>query len=342
MAHNYISGLLAMGVCGCTLPAFIAVARRWHLYDLPGPLKIHKGNIPRIGGVAMMAGLAAGALLAGPAVLRPYAIPLLAIVLVWATGLVDDIRSLPSLVRLCVHLGAGSLFWLGGWRLKVTGLPAADFLATCLLAAFVVNAMNLFDGLDGLAAGTAAIVSLGFIPLFANGASSFPAFLVWSLLGVCLGFLALNFPPARVFMGDSGSTLLGVTFAFLMLEYLRTQRSPLGIAPGLIFLGLPLVDTLVAILRRSRTLGSPFEGDRRHFYDLLTRRGWSVYRVLAWSFGTTGVLVLAGWACIRTPSAAPYIAILVLASLASGALCFGSLRSEAETVDARPEAASLP
>jgi UDP-GlcNAc:undecaprenyl-phosphate/decaprenyl-phosphate GlcNAc-1-phosphate transferase len=338
MAQNYISGLMAMGVCSCTLPGFIAAARRWYLYDLPGPLKVHKEKVPRIGGAAMMAGLVAGAALLGPSGLRAYALPLLAFLLVWTIGLVDDLKSLPSLFRFGVHLVGGSLFWLGGWRLTCTGIPAADFVATCLLVAFVVNAMNLFDGLDGLAGGTAAIVSLGFIPLLAGADRNFPASLAWGLLGVCLGFLMLNFPPARVFMGDSGSTLLGITFAFLMLECARAQRNPLGIAPGLIFLGLPLADALSAILRRSRALGSPFEGDRRHFYDLLTRRGWSVHRVLAWSFGTTGVLMLAGWACVWTPSAAPYVALLVTASLAYGAHRIGSLRPEAEPIVARTEA----
>lgn len=326
MSHPYIGGLVAFGVCGMAVPACMALARRLFLYDFPGPLKIHQRPIPRVGGVAMMAGLAAAAIVAGPGVLRAHGLPVLAVVLVWSASLVDDVRNLAPLTRLAIHFVAGSLFWFGGLQVIWTGFRAADFLSTCLFVAFVVNSMNLLDGMDGIAAGTAAIASIGFLPLFASSGGSFPTALAAALLGVCGSFLLFNFPPARVFMGDSGSTLLGIVLALLMLEWMGTPTNSLRLAPVAMFLGLPLADALAAILRRFRARNSPFEGDRAHFYDLLLRRGWSVRRILAWSYGTTALLVIAGWTLVRSPGSAPYTALLTVAVLVSGTRLVDSLR----------------
>jgi UDP-GlcNAc:undecaprenyl-phosphate/decaprenyl-phosphate GlcNAc-1-phosphate transferase len=320
----------------------MALARRWLLYDLPAPLKIHQRPIPRIGGVAMMAGLVAGAFVADPSFLQAHGSPALAVALVWGASLADDVKDLAPLARLAVHFVAGSLFWFGGLRLIWTRFVAADFLLTCFFVAFVVNSMNLLDGMDGIAAGTAAVAGIGFLPLFGGASGSFPRGVALALLGVCGAFLIFNFPPARVFMGDSGSTLLGVVFAFLMLESVRTQTSPLRLAPVAIFLGLPLMDALLAIVRRFQARSSPFEGDRAHFYDLLLCRGWSVRRILVWSYGTTAVLVLAGWSALRAPMAAPYEAVLVVAVLASGTHLLDSRRSKRKPDEVVPQSASIP
>jgi UDP-GlcNAc:undecaprenyl-phosphate GlcNAc-1-phosphate transferase len=342
MALHYATTLMvASGVCAGVLPACIALARRWLLYDLPGPLKIHQRPIPRVGGVAMMMGLAASMFFTSPGFFQSQRWPALAILLVWCASLIDDVKSLDPLTRLAVHFVAGSLFWFGGLRVILTGVAAADYLLTCFFVAFVVNSINLMDGMDGLAAGTAAVASIGFAALFAGAGGPFSLGLAVALLGVCAAFLLFNFPPARVFMGDSGSTLLGIVFAYLMLDWVRSQPSPLSLAPVAMFLGLPLADALLAILRRFRTRSSPFEGDRDHFYDLLLHRGWSVYRILTWSYGSTGVLVLAGWLVIRNPALAPYMALLALAGLASSTYLLDSLRLKQDPPEAQAGTASM-
>lgn len=342
MLSRYAAALVvAFGVCAGVLPVCIALAHRWLLYDQPGPLKVHHRPIPRVGGVAMMIGLAASIFLTSPGLLQSHRLPVLAILLVWCASLADDVKSLAPLTRLAVHFVAGTLFLLGGLRLILTGIFAVDYLLTCFFVAFVVNSMNLLDGMDGLAAGTAAVASIGFVPLFAGATEPFSPGLAGGLLGVCGAFLFFNFPPARVFMGDAGSTLLGIVFAFLMLEWVQTQPSSQSLVLVAMFLGLPLVDALAAILRRLRTRSSPFQGDRDHFYDLLLRRGWSANRILAWSYGSTGMLVLSGWMAIRNPALARYAVLLAIGGLASSAYLFDFLRLKREPSEARAETAPI-
>lgn len=323
----YSSGFVSMAACGLILPVSLWLAQRWNIYDLPGALKIHARPIPRVGGMAMFLGLFAGIGVSLPS-LRPYGLSLLAFTLIWLVGFVDDLRGVPWFVRLGVQICAGSLLWIGGWRLGWSGLSVVDCVLTCLFVAFVVNSMNLLDGLDGIAAGTAAIAALGFVPLFMSAGDYFSAALACSVAGTCVAVLFLNFPPARIFMGDSGSTLLGVVLAFLMLAWVRTESSATALVPVGLFLVLPLADAGFAIVRRFRMLASPFEGDRRHFYDLLLRRGWTARRVLAWSLSATGIAVLAGWATIYNSSVAPFITIALLVFTAWQALRLGSFRSE--------------
>jgi len=329
LSRASISFLASMAVCGLALPASIWLAQRWKIYDLPGELKIHARPIPRIGGLAMFLGLLAGLIFNAPA-LRLYVLPLLAFTLIWLVGFVDDLRSVPWLVRLTIQLFAGTLLWLGGWQLGWSSTPVIDCAFTCFFVALVVNSMNLLDGMDGIAAGTAAIAGLGFIPLFVSAGDFFSAGLACSVAGICIAILFLNFPPARIFMGDSGSTLLGVVLAFLMLAWVRAEARPAAIVPVALFLVLPLADVCFAIVRRFRVLASPFQGDRRHFYDLLLRRGCTVRQVLAWSYLATGMLVLAGWAAIYSSAAAPFITMSLLVCAAWTAHRLGSFRSEPE------------
>ena len=329
-----------MAVCGLTLPVSIWLARRWKIYDLPGELKIHAQPIPRVGGIAMLAGLVASTLVSLPA-LRTYALPLLAFAMIWLVGFIDDLRSVPWFVRLAVQIFSGSLLWIGGWRLSWSGISLLDCAVTCLFVAFVVNSMNLLDGLDGIAAGTAAIVGAGFVPVFVSVGDYFSAALASSLVGICLAVLVLNFPPARIFMGDSGSTLLGVVLAFLMLAWVQRQSNSAAIVPVALFMLLPLADACFAIVRRFRMLASPFLGDRRHFYDLLVRRGSAVGWVLASSFAATGIAVLGGWMIIYTPSVAPFMTLSLLLCVGWIAHRLGSLRPESAG-ESRQESSPAP
>jgi UDP-GlcNAc:undecaprenyl-phosphate GlcNAc-1-phosphate transferase len=274
----------------------------------------------------MMAGLLACL------VLLPVAngFSLLAFALVWAVGLVDDIYGLSSVIRLGIHLFAGALLWTGGWQLQFVNSSVLSLLSTCFLVAFVINAINLFDGMDGLAAGTAAVMAVGFL-ILSSGTVAFSSQVVaWSLLGICLGMLVHNFPPARIFMGDSGSTLIGVLLAFLILDWARIQPNN-SIVPPMILVSLPLADALLAAVRRLRSGRSPFSGDRRHFYDLLLERGWSVGSVLSFSWGWTAALGAIAWLSRGEESRSSQTAIAVLVvtiSFSVAAHVLGSLRPE--------------
>jgi UDP-GlcNAc:undecaprenyl-phosphate GlcNAc-1-phosphate transferase len=342
MPTPYISGFAAFLFGLATLPIVKQLARRYTLYDAPGPLKIHQAPIPRLGGIAMFAGFLAGSLLLYIPASRPSLLPLFAFAVVWAVGLIDDIWTLGSLVRFCFHIAVGCALWFAGWRLEWLASPALDLTATCLFVAFLINAMNLLDGMDGLAAGVAAISSIGFLIISSNSRNAVELTVASSLLGACAAMFSVNAPPAKMFMGDSGSTLLGIVLAFLSLNYTRGQSDPhSSILIPLIFLSIPLTDALLAILRRARSHKLLFQGDRRHFYDILLQRGWSVGRVLKHSIGSTGILVLAGWLCARGVAGAWLIGAVVLGGLAICASLLGSLQSDSKSIQTGQQEASL-
>jgi UDP-GlcNAc:undecaprenyl-phosphate GlcNAc-1-phosphate transferase len=341
MSIYYFSGVVGFLVCAGALPVVRQLALRLNLYDQPGPLKIHNGSIPRLGGIAMMAGLLATTIPFLPLTSRLNAIAVLVLIAIWAVGLIDDVTSLPSYVRFCVHVSAGAAFWLAGWHLNWFAQASLDFAATCVFVALVVNAMNLLDGMDGLAAGTSAIACLGFLIISAGNADTMEIVMASSLLGVSLGILIVNAPPATMFMGDSGSTLIGIVLAFLCLNWVRVQPAEHGIVAPLLFLTLPLADVVLAVLRRARSQAGLFDGDRRHFYDILLRRGWTVRRVLAVSLAITFVLVIAGWLCVHGIVGTPFAVGTIVSGVVLAAYVLGSLQPESKHVEDGHQRTSL-
>lgn len=345
MMENLSAAGIAFLFAACLLPIAMRLAGRWNLYDAPGPLKIHGKQVARIGGTAMMGGLLAGILFAGGLAHKDGALWLLAFAFVWAVGLVDDVRTLPPATRFFAHLVAGAALWEAGYGLQWTNLTALNLAATCLFVAFLINAMNLFDGMDGLAAGTAAIAALGFIALYSGVQNSYPAAVAWSLLAVCLAVLVYNFPPARIFMGDSGSTLLGIALASLVLAWPRTNPGPNDSQDFLalcLFVALPLTDAFLAIVRRARARTSLFAGDRRHFYDLLLKRGWSPREILWFSFAITGLTSVIGWLCLRGVLDGGVAAPVVAVCLCGGGFLLGSLEATDKRLPFEQEQEAAP
>jgi UDP-GlcNAc:undecaprenyl-phosphate/decaprenyl-phosphate GlcNAc-1-phosphate transferase len=338
MFIKYFPGALALFICLAALPLVKELAHRFHLYDAPGPLKIHRGSIPRLGGIAMFAGFLAGNLIFCVPAWKTTLVPLLVFAGVWAVGLIDDLKGLTSAFRFAVQIAAGAAVWFAGWRLQWFSSPLLDLAATCLFVAFIVNAMNLLDGMDGLAAGTGVIVCIGFLLISAVDGNFLEIALAASLLGACAGVLAVNAPPAKMFMGDSGSTLIGIVLAFLSLNWVRDQSGPRGILVPLIFLSVPIADGILAILRRVRAHQKLFTGDRRHFYDILLQRGWTVEGVLRLAMGVTATLVFAGWLCSRGIAGDWIISVVVVCGLAAAAILLGSLQPDLTSVPAnQPE-----
>ena len=334
MSIQLVSGFVALLVCLGTLPAVKRVAQYFDLYDDLGPLKIHSGSIPRLGGIAMFAGFLFGSLTHYVFGVRLNSLPVFVFAPVWAVGLIDDIKSLGAGLRLFAHVAAGSALWFAGWRLMWFSAPVLDLLVTSLFVAFMINAWNLLDGMDGLAAGTATVVAIGFLMIFVAAGNGIGVLFAACLLGSCLGMLSVNAPPAKMFMGDSGSTLIGIVLAFLSFNWIKTTTDPHSIAIPLLFLSVPLADAFVAILRRARTPKLIFDGDRRHFYDLLLQRGSSVETVLHVSMAVTGILVVLGWMCVHRIINLMITCIAVALTLTSVAVLLGSLQPESKTLQA--------
>lgn len=321
--EGWIAAATSLIVVAIALPGVRTLAVRLGLYDPPGHLKLHTQPIPRLGGVPMALALLMGLLISGIGVSYVSISFLAALAMIWMVGLGDDLRGFSPEVRLLAHLGAGFLLWQAGWRLPILQPAVLNAAGTCLFVAFLVSAFNMLDGADGIAGGTTAVIALGYAALSGTRLGHLGSAVAWSLLGTCAGFLLFNFPPAKIFMGDSGSTILGFMVAFLGLDFYRGQHGygSYLLAP-VCFAAVPVADALFAIVRRLRSGSSAFAGDRRHFYDVLLQSGWPAQRVAYCSYAATSVVVLVGWLCDREP----FLAMLALMIMLSAMLAAIRLR----------------
>jgi len=326
--YGWFNGSVSLLVCVSLLPVVLHFANRWELHDIPGKLKPHAVPTPQLGGVAMGSALLAGISVGGTGLFSPAWLVFLALALVWIVGVLDDLTNLPAGLRFAAQLVAGLLVAQTQWRMNVSGNALLDSLLTCLFVVIFVNAFNFFDGADGLVAGVASVASFGYVVVYSSRAPSVGAAISWAMFGTCVGFLLFNFPPARIFMGDSGSTVLGFLLAFLGLDFYRVHHA-IGthwLLP-IAFAGLPLLDLCLAVVRRVRKRVSPFLGDRQHFYDLLQQRGWSPRPIAIGSYLATAGFVLLGWLSISLTPGIAFLAIaMAFVSLTVTAVHLGSLR----------------
>ena len=243
---------LGFGVGVPLVWAAIIIGRRAQLVDRPGTIKIHASPVPHTGGVALLATLCLAAIV----VPMPLAF-VVAAVLTWAVGFVDDVRGLSAFQKL-----AGLVVPLAIAALGVgLALPAA--VVAVVIGLVLVNAFNVTDGLDGLAAGTSLPPLLALSPETPVAAVA---------AGAVLAFLLFNLPPARIFLGDEGSLLIGMLLWSLPLE-LATQRFSLEIALfALLLWTFPLANLAFVVTMRKRSGRSILAGDRSHLYDVLHRR----------------------------------------------------------------------
>ena len=327
--------IIALAVTLILVPSVGLACRRFGILDYPGPLKIHTRPVPRLGGIAIAVAIGAGILAARVILFKQWPV-LAAFALLWLVGLIDDLHGLPPLIRLGAQVLSGLFLWRAGFGVPV-GNAALSLLATSLLVVLCVNAWNFWDGADGLAAGVAGIAALVFF-LQPTRAGSSLGDLACILAGTCAGFLIFNFPRARAltFLGDSGSTLLGLALALLTLDFYRSNDASLSVVlfPFLVA-ALPLLDATFAVIRRVRRSRSPLRGDRRHIYDLAFARGWPPRKVALACYGVTLLFAAVGSLAMRSRSALvlPIGAVATIAFIIM-AVRLGCLRTE-ETIPAR-------
>jgi UDP-GlcNAc:undecaprenyl-phosphate/decaprenyl-phosphate GlcNAc-1-phosphate transferase len=258
--------------------------------DKPAARKVHQANTPRTGGIAIFLGFLIAVLfgllfLGGVRGSVINSRPILGILLggsvVMMVGLLDDIYRLKSWLKfLCQLVGAGVALYFGIEINFVSnpfnGLMPLGFIAIPLTLLWVVgmtNAINLIDGLDGLAAGVTAI-SAGTLFLVALRTHQLgAALLMVALAGAALGFLRYNFNPASVFLGDAGSYFLGFILATAAIVGVFKTTLVVALIVPILILGVPIFDTTFAILRRLRQKKSIFAADDKHLHHLLLRAG---------------------------------------------------------------------
>jgi len=278
----FLAFVVALSVTAALIPLLARWAPAIGLTDAPGPRKVHSAPVPRVGGLAMAAGLFVATLLTvelSPPV-RGLLLGLLVLVLF---GLWDDRVNLGYgakfagqviAVGICMIVGG---IQIGSLAFGAVGAvpPAVSTLITFVFLIGITNAINLADGLDGLAGGM-ALLCLCAIALFsvASGNAAVTAIALIEA-GAVLGFLRFNTHPARVFMGDCGSQMLGLSVGALALLATQGETCALSAALPLLLLGLPIMDTLTVMLTRIRAGRSPFSADRNHLHHRLLALGFA-------------------------------------------------------------------
>lgn len=230
--------------------------------------------------------------------------------LIGIVGLLGDMKVISSRVELFLELFPALVALFLGLRLGFVPLAPASIALTLFYLVGGSCAVNLQDGMDGLASGVALIAAAFFAFLAFEQGNTPVALLSLTLLGSCLGFLPHNLPRARVFMGDVGSLFAGFILAAQAILLSQRPYDFTSFMASILVIGMPVFDTFLAIVRRALNRGDVLAGDRRHFYDLLRAKGWSDRATLMTMY--TFCSFFGGSALIMTR--APFALVLGLAS----------------------------
>jgi UDP-GlcNAc:undecaprenyl-phosphate GlcNAc-1-phosphate transferase len=268
-------------------PIMARIARRLELYDHPRPRKIHIESIPTMGGLAVVAAALPTAWIASSwwnaIQCRHVAALTLATLPIIIVGVWDDAFGCRVWPRLGAHVTAGTILF--SCDLSVTRLTnpfgrslemgPLGYVVTIIWVVMIVNALNLVDGLNGLATGVGALASLclGAIGLLRGELDT--AVLGGILAGSLIGFFPYNFPRARIFLGDVGSTFIGLALATLALLENRKASTALTLLIPLVVLALPVIETISSFVRRAGRGVNPLKGDLEHIHHRLLRMGLS-------------------------------------------------------------------
>lgn len=278
--HTLVFSLAAFS-CLALTPWVMRLAAAVGAIDRPDPRRIHSMPTPRLGGLAVFTSVALGlgsSLLLDP-LLRQYgqevAIMVAAAGAVMLLGLADDCLSVRPTLKLLVEIAIALAAYTAGYRISdILGwnLGWAAAPVTVLWIVGLTNAFNLIDGLDGLATGIGAIISATLFALSLYNSQASSAVVLAALCGSLFGFLRYNFFPARIFLGDSGSLLLGFVFALVSIRIADKSSAALAVSIPLLALGLPLGEMILTIIRRLLRVvhvirGGP-DGDRYEFFFL--------------------------------------------------------------------------
>jgi UDP-GlcNAc:undecaprenyl-phosphate/decaprenyl-phosphate GlcNAc-1-phosphate transferase len=256
-------------------PVAARIARRLGMMDHPAKNKYHQTATPSLGGLALAVGLV---LVGGVAVgAEGQLLTVLLSGLVLAiVGLLDDQLLVRPLLKLIVEIAAGVAMWLVGVRAGLFGVEVLDLGLTVLWVVAITNAINLLDNMDGLCAGVSAICAVTFFTIAAVEGDYLVASLALSVAGASLGFLRHNFPPARIFLGDIGTLLLGFLLAALGLKLdLVGENGFLRSAVPVLILGVPIFDLLLVIVARAIGRRPIYAGGTDHSSHRMASLGFS-------------------------------------------------------------------
>ncbi|MCI9085707.1 MAG: undecaprenyl/decaprenyl-phosphate alpha-N-acetylglucosaminyl 1-phosphate transferase [Clostridia bacterium] len=315
--------------------------------------RMHKKPIPRIGGLAMVFGFIVPLItimifskISGDSQFwsqytfasRQTTGLFMALTVIVVMGFIDDCKDLPAKLKFVVQIAAALIVIFVG-DIKIDVFTNPNFLSdnpywvlpewlsvvlTVLWIVFITNAVNFIDGLDGLAAGVSAIMSVSLVFISIRVGEYPIAILGIALMGSCFGFLPFNFNPAKIFMGDTGSTFLGFMLATLSIQGVFKSYAVISFAVPLLILGLPLFDASFAMIRRILRGESPMKADRGHLHHRLVDMGFSQKQTVFILYAISGVL---GITAVLLAESSVLRALLVVIAMIILVLIGGLLRN---------------
>ena len=322
--------LVAAIVALISTPVVRSLAFKVGAVDVPKDARrMHKHPIPRMGGLAIFFGFILSVLLFMPLNEQLRGM-LLGGVLIVVLGIFDDIYALPAKPKFLVQILAALIAVYAGNKVEFLSNPnifssepywelgwfAIPFSVLWIVG--ITNAVNLIDGLDGLACGVSTISSTTLLVIALTVAEPDVAILMAALAGACLGFLPYNLNPAKIFMGDTGSTFLGFILATVSIQGLFKVHMIISFAVPFLMLGLPIFDTCFAILRRVSKGQSPMAPDRGHIHHRLIDMGFSQKQTVAVLYVISAILGLS--AVVLTTSGIVKAMLFLLALCVAGGI----------------------
>lgn len=305
--------------------------------------RMHKKPIPRLGGLAIFIAFVVSVLLFADIGREMRGILLGALIIV-ALGVLDDIHTLRALPKFLVQILAAVVVVLHGCRIEFISNPVVTSSATYLRLGGVVsvavtiiwivaitNAVNFIDGLDGLAVGVSGISAATMLIVAILVAEQNVALIMAALFGACLGFIPYNFNPAKIFMGDTGSTFLGFILATMSIQGLFKLYAIISFAVPFLILGIPIFDICFAVIRRLAKGQNPMTADRGHVHHRLIDMGFDQKQSVMITYMLTAILGLA--AVVLTGSGEVKALILLGSVIIVGGIGFLTIFSNKTSED---------
>jgi len=327
---------VAAGVTWAVTPLVRALGVRWRVVAKPGGRNVHEGEIARIGGLGIVVGFAAavslqaigerflhwgGGLLSGG---WPVAGVAGGLAVIFVVGLLDDIFDLRAGGKLAGQALAAGIVIAAGVRVDFVanpfggGLLALGLLGIPVTLFWIVgfsNVINLIDGLDGLAAGVTAIAATTFLVLASQSNQLEATAMACALIGACVGFLRYNFSPASIFMGDSGALFLGFALSSIALLGVMKSVAAVTLVVPLLIIGVPIFDTVSAIIRRTLHGRPLHEADRGHIHHRLLGRGFTQRQTVIVIYVWSAALAVGAYGMRFAPALIRLVTFVVLALL---------------------------
>lgn len=342
-----IAFLLAFITTFVVTPHTMRLAKKVGAIDIPNDRRVNKKPMPRLGGLAVISGFLVSIIylfittsIEGKLNLfgeENYYIKMIGffagIVVLGITCYIDDVKGIPSLVKLTAQIIASIIVVACGIRIENISIPFTEgkiviseifsYIITVCWIVGITNAINLIDGLDGLSSGVTLISCLSLLMVFALNASPLIAIvLITALAGALVGFLPFNFSPAKTFIGDTGSNFMGFSLAIISIIGVAKTYTALVLIAPIIILGMPIFDTIFAIFRRiikGKSIKAVFKPDKGHLHHKLMAKGYTQKQAVLIMYGITAILGM--FAVILLESGiwkALSFAILIVAIIAIG------------------------